>query len=217
MGRRGWGGRPPDDDDDARKRIVDAAIRCIERSGPARVTLSDVATELAVTRRTVYRYFGTTEELFTAVSQFAFAGWVSRVQALAKDTDDVAEMLVEVVAFIIEQLPGEPLLTLLLASDRTAVFSRQMVQPDAIARGRIILQHTNIGWSELGHDDHDLDDLVEFLFRIIQSMVIAPSEPPRSPSELRAFLRRWIGPAVSPPANRPASGQRRRSAGSAAR
>ena len=32
---------------------------------------------------------------------------------------------------------------------------------------------------------------------MIQSMVIAPPEPPRSSAELRAYLRRWVGPAVN--------------------
>lgn len=31
MGRKGWGGTPPADDDEARKRIVDAVIRSMER------------------------------------------------------------------------------------------------------------------------------------------------------------------------------------------
>lgn len=196
MGRRGWGGTPPSDDDDAQKRIVDAAIRCIDRSGPARVTLSDVAVELAVTRRTVYRYFATTEELFTAVSQFAFAGWITRVQALTAGMDDVTEMVIEVVAYIIEQLPEQPLLTLLLVTDRTSLFSRQMLQPDSIARCRTILEHTGIDNKALGYSDRRMNDLVEFLLRIIQSMVIAPSEPPRSSAELRACLRRWVVPML---------------------
>ena len=197
MGRRGWGGTPPADDDDARKKIIHAAIRCVERSGPARVTLSDVTVELAVTRRTVYRYFATTEELFTAVSQFAFAGWVTRVQDLTAGMDDTTEMLIEAVAYIIEQLPEQPLLTLLLATGRSGLFSRQMLQPDAIARCRIILEHAGFDWRADGYDERVVDELVEFLLRIIQSMVIAPSEPARSPAELRAYLRHWVGPALT--------------------
>jgi hypothetical protein len=112
---------------------------------------------------------------------------------------DVTEQLIEVVAHIIEQLPNEPLLALLLANHRTNQFSRRMLLPDEIARCRAILEHTHIDWATLGYDAHTLDELVEFLLRIIQSMVIAPPEPPRSSTELRAYLRRWIGPALSAP------------------
>ena len=41
--RRGWDGSPPADDTEARKKIIDAALVCIERRGPAHTTLSDVA------------------------------------------------------------------------------------------------------------------------------------------------------------------------------
>jgi hypothetical protein len=74
-----------------------------------------------------------------------------------------------------------------------------MLLPDEIARCRAILEHTHIDWATLGYDAHTLDELVEFLLRIIQSMVIAPPKAPRSSTELRAYLRRSIGPALSAP------------------
>ena len=120
---------------------------------------------------------------------------------------DVAGQPVEVVAYIIERLPHEPQLALLLAHDRSNLFSRTMLgrrratpprAPAEIARCRTLLQHTHIDWTALGYDDKAIDELVEFLLRIIQSMVIAPPEPPRSSTELRAYVRRWVGPAVNP-------------------
>jgi hypothetical protein len=54
-----------------------------------------------------------------------------------------------------------------------------------------------IDWAALGYDDHTIDERVEFLLRIIQSMVVAPADPPRSSAELRAYLHRRIGPALT--------------------
>lgn len=198
MGRKGWAGSPPRDDEDARKRIVEAALDCIGRRGPAQTSLSDVADALGITRRTVYRYFATTEELFTAAAEVAMDGFVARIETLTADIDDVAGQLVEVVAFIVERLPDEPLLTLLLENDRTNQFSRRMLTRPVIDRCRIILRHSRIDWDTLGYRrDADLDELIEFLLRIIQSMVIAPHEPPRDGAALRAFLHRWVGPSLS--------------------
>lgn len=196
MGRKGWGGAPPDDDDDARKRIVDATLRCVERRGPAAASLSDVAESLGITRRTIYRYFTGSDELFAAAAEVALGGFVSQIEAITADLD-VSEQLIEVVAHIIEQLPHEPQLALLLANDSTHVFSRRMLLPDEIARCRAMLQHTHIDWAAMGYTDDTLDELIEFLLRIIQSMVVAPREPARTPAELRAFLRRWITPALT--------------------
>jgi AcrR family transcriptional regulator len=196
--RRGWDGSPPADDTEARKKIIDAALVCIERRGPAHTTLSDVAVDLGITRRTVYRYFATTEELFTAVAEVALDSWIPRIEAITSGALDVTDLLVELVAHIIEELPNEPLLTLLLASDHMTLFSRQMLQPPQIARARTILRHTRIDWAALGYDDAAIDELVEFLLRNIQSMIIAPPEPPRTGTQLRAYLRRWIAPAFKP-------------------
>jgi hypothetical protein len=109
----------------------------------------------------------------------------------------LSEQLIEVVAHIIERLPHEPQLALLLANDRTNQFSRAMLMPDEIARFRLLLQHTRIDWKQLGYSDSDIDELVEFLLRIIQSMVIAPIDPPRAGTSLRSYLRRWVGPALA--------------------
>ena len=198
MGRKGWAGSPPADDAEAGKRIIDAALQLVDQRGAAQTTVSDIADALGITRRTVYRYFAGTEELFAAVAEVALGSFVAQIDRLVADLD-VAGQLVEVVAHIIERLPHEPQLVLLLANDRSNVFSRGMLTPDVIVRCRAILRHAQIDWAQLGFDDDTIDELIELLLRIIQSMVIAPPDPPRSGAELRAYLHRWVGPALSRP------------------
>ncbi|MFA5707831.1 TetR/AcrR family transcriptional regulator [Mycolicibacterium sp.] len=197
MGRRGWRGQPPGDDTEARKRIVDSALRMLERHGPRRTTVSLVADDLGITRPTIYRHFATTEELLGAAAEVALAGWTARIGELTAAMTDPAELLVEAVAHLAERLPQEPLLAQLLDTDRARSVGHAMVSPEAIARSRSMLEHTQIDWSSLGFTDTAFDDLVEYLLRLIQSMVIAPSNPPRSAEELRAYLSRWITPVLS--------------------
>jgi AcrR family transcriptional regulator len=200
MARKGWGGSPPADDAEARKRIIDTALRLVDRQGAARTTVSDIADALGITRRTVYRYFTGTDELFAAAAESALGSFVTQIDRIVADMD-VTGQLVEVVAYIIERLPQEPQLALLLANDRSNIFSRAMLTPDVIARCRAVLHHAQIDWDQLGFDDPMIDELVELLLRMIQSMVIAPPDPPRSGLELRAYLHRWIGPALAPRAH----------------
>jgi AcrR family transcriptional regulator len=208
MGRKGWGGAPPADDEEARKRIVDAAIRSMERRGPQQTTLSVIAGDLGVTRPTVYRYFATIDELMTAAGDVALGGWTARIADLTSGVSDPVEMLVESVAYLVERLPEEPLLTMLLETDRTRLTSQQMVVGESLVRSRVLLEHTDIDWATLGYRGKDFDDLVEFLLRIIQSMVLVPSSPARSATELRAVLRHWIGPVVTTPPGSAASRRR---------
>lgn len=197
MGRRGWAGAPPSDDREARERIVLAAVTSVERRGPHRTTLSAVAADLGITRPTVYRLFPSTEDLLTAAAEVALDGWTARIGLLANDFDDPVDFLVESVAHLVEQLPGEPLLTVLLKTDRMLAVTQQMVTPGAVARSRVMLENTGISWAAVGLVGSRMDDFIEFVLRIIQSMVIAPSDPPREAEALRSYLRQWIGPAVS--------------------
>jgi AcrR family transcriptional regulator len=196
MGRKGWAGTPPADDAEARKRIIDTTRRITDRRGAAQTTVADVADALGISRRTVYNYFTSSEELFTAVAQLTLQGFVADVKSIIADLDVTAQ-LIEMVAYIIERHPREPQLALLLANDRSYAFSRAMLSSSVIARGREFLHQAHIDWAALGYDDRTVDELVEFPLHIIQSMVVAPPESPRTGSELRAYLRRWIGPALS--------------------
>lgn len=211
MGRRGWRGAPPADDAEARRRIIEAAGRLIERRGPQRTSLSDVAAELGVTRPTVYRYFAATEDLLAAAAEVTLQGWTARIGKLSAGIGDPAELLVEAVAYLVEHLPREPLLSLLLETDRARLVSQRMVLPDAISRSRIMLEHTSIDWKALGYRGQAMDELVEYLLRLVQSLVIAPSDPQRSPAALRALLRQWIGPVLAA-GGTPARSVRKRSA-----
>lgn len=210
MGRKGWGGAPPADDEEARKRIVDAAIRSMERRGPQGTSLSTIAGDLGITRPTVYRYFATIDELVTAASDVALGGWTARIADLTSGLDDPVDLLVEAVAYLVERLPQEPLLMTLLETDRTRLTSQQMVMGESIARSRVLLEHTGIDWAALGYRGKDFDVLVEYLLRLIQSMVLVPPQPPRSAAELRAVLRHWIGPVVMTPPPPPRSAASRR-------
>jgi AcrR family transcriptional regulator len=209
MGRKGWGGAPPANDEEARKRIIDAAIRSTERRGPQGTSLSVIADDLGITRPTVYRYFATFDDLVTAASEVALGGWTAQITDLISGIKDPVDLLVEAVAYLVEHLPEEPLLITVLQTERTRLMSQQMVVGEAIARSRMMLENTAIDWSGLGYRGKDFDDLVEYLLRIIQSMVLVPSEPPRSGGELRAVLRHWIGPVLMTP---PRSASRRRAA-----
>lgn len=197
MGRKGWGGMPPADDDEARKRIVDAALRCIAIHGPAATTAALVSEELSITRRTLYRYFVSTQEMLTAAAEVALIGFMGQIEARMQ-VADVTEHVIEIVASVIERLPDEPLLAVLLANDPANLFSRQMLRRDVIARSRRVLQNAGIDWAAAGYDEQQLDELTEFLLRIVQSMVVAPGDPPKTGDVLRDYLRRWIGPALDP-------------------
>jgi AcrR family transcriptional regulator len=53
--------------DDTRRRIIDAAYECIWRSGFARTSVDSIAARAGVTKRTLYGYFRSKDDLLAAV------------------------------------------------------------------------------------------------------------------------------------------------------
>jgi AcrR family transcriptional regulator len=195
--RHGWRGDPPGSEAEARERIVGAAMRCVDRYGPGKTGLSDVAAELGVTRQTVYRYFAGTDDLLAAVARSSADSYLDRLaQHLAQLTDPV-EVVVEALAFTIERLPEERYLGVLLTPGRSGRFFAGVTSPEAVAFARSLLVRTAVDWAKAGYDRAELGELGEFTLRVLQSLVLDPGTPRRSGPALRGFLRRWIGPAIA--------------------
>jgi AcrR family transcriptional regulator len=195
MRSRPWRGDPPADDTEARERIITAAMRCIDRHGPIKTGLSDVAAELGITRQTVYRLYPSTDHLFQAVAVAAADTFVDRMVARVSDLTDPAEMLVECIAFTIEHLGQERYLSVLLPG-RPALAGQQFTSAIPTNLTRTLLARLPIDWKELGIRQRQQDDLVEIYLRTLHSLLVDPG-PPRSPSELRAFIRTWLTPVVA--------------------
>jgi AcrR family transcriptional regulator len=189
--RHGWAGSPPADDDEARRRIVDAAMRCVDEHGPRQFTIAQVATDLGVIRQTVYRYYPSTDELFAAVGQVAVEGFIDELAEHLQTIDDPADWFVEALASAIERVPRRPYLTLLLDAGRTEPFTRGITSTEAMAVGREMVKRSSVDWAAHDYEVSDLDELIELMLRLLQSMVIDPPAEPRSPAQLRAWLRRW--------------------------
>ncbi|HWI44254.1 MAG TPA: helix-turn-helix domain-containing protein [Nocardioides sp.] len=194
MRNRGWQGDPPANDEEARARIVAAAMRCIAQFGPNKTGLSDVAAEVGVTRQTVYRLFPSTEELFSAVSVVAAETFLGRLVARVQDFTELSEMLVECVAFTLEQLDQERHLSLLLDSGRVAV-SEQFTSSVPSDLTRTFLTMLPVDWAELGVTSEQRDLLIEVYLRTLQSVLIHAGRQ-RDGKQMRAFLRVWLAPAV---------------------
>lgn len=196
MGHHGWQGNPPRTEAEARERIVAAATTCLEKFGPAKTTLSDVASELGVTRQTVYRYYANLAELFAAVAQAGLDDFVDRMQRHLSTARTPSEAAIESVVFAVRAIPQERHIGALFQAGETDVFSRDVTSAAAVALGADILRRIPVNWSEIGVADDELGGLAEILMRLFVSFLQYPADPPRSEDELRALVRRWLGPAL---------------------
>jgi AcrR family transcriptional regulator len=194
MRTHGWGGATPANDEEAIERILDAASVAISERG-ATIRVADVARSLEISRQTVYNYFPG-NSLLEALANRSGLRFIERlVSHLAGHTDPI-EALVESFAFTLEWLPSDPPVQLMLANDlgRTSV---EVTSDMAKQFGHRILASLDVDWVGLGMDDAAIDDLVEYMLRMLQSFMIDPGRPPRRGDALRGYIRRWLGPVVA--------------------
>jgi len=81
-------------------RILEGALAVLARSGPRKLSISDVCQEAAVARGTLYRYFASKDELLDAVARYVGRGAESRLALAIERQPDPAQR-VEVVFDVI--------------------------------------------------------------------------------------------------------------------
>ncbi|EME52468.1 TetR/AcrR family transcriptional regulator [Amycolatopsis decaplanina] len=198
MGHHGWRGNPPGTEREARRRIVEAATACIDRVGLAKTSLSDVATEAGVTRQTVYRYFPSLADILSAVALDRVEEFAGRMERHLATFGDAAEVAVESVVFGVRVVPDEPYLGLLLKAGEADVFTVAVTSSRSFALGARILRNVPVDWAAVGvTTDEDFEGLAEMLMRLFLSFLQYPSTPAHTDEQLRALVRRWIGPALT--------------------
>ncbi|MGN2638768.1 TetR/AcrR family transcriptional regulator [Nocardia takedensis] len=193
---RGWRGNPPDNEDEARRRILEAARRCILRLSAARTTLSDVATELGVTRQTVYRYYPSAFELLAAVGEAGTNDFLDRIEDHIRHITDPEDAVIEAMFYALNSVPTDPTVGVLLQTGDTEMFSRGATSTTALSFSTQSMYRLPVDWDGFGFDEHDVADFAEVLLRLFLSLLQYPTTPPRTEEQMKAFLRGWVGPAL---------------------
>jgi AcrR family transcriptional regulator len=194
----GWSGSAPATDDEAIARILHAAGKAIDAQG-ADFSIADVARTLGVTRQTVYRYFPSTDALLVAAAVHAASDFLDRMATHLHGVSDPVEAVTEGIATALEWLPKDKHIGLLIVPGRADAHTESVTSDVAVQFANSMLRRFDVDWAGLGFTDSELDELAEHLLRIIQSFVIDPGRPPRQGDELRDYLRRWVGAAVTQP------------------
>jgi AcrR family transcriptional regulator len=177
----------------ATERLLDAAARCIERDGLSVTSIASVATEAGVSRPTVYRYFDDRHALLMATLLREGRDLASRTAAHLRDVESAADMVVEAVLFVLNQVPHEPLWAEVWTSTLLdASMLDEFTQPQAIAIAREALDRLErlADWKEA-----DALEGIEIALRFALTLLIAPG-PDRSDAEMREMLHRRLVPAL---------------------
>jgi AcrR family transcriptional regulator len=112
--------------DDARERILAAAERCIDRHGIRKTTMDDVASEVGLSRPSVYRYFADRDDLLVELVARHARVLNDRAHKSMSRQNSLSDQIVEGVISIADNGLREPLTRYAIDTDGSSL-SRRMI------------------------------------------------------------------------------------------
>jgi AcrR family transcriptional regulator len=120
----------PESTDDARERILAAAERCIDRHGIRKTTMDDIASEVGLSRPSVYRYFADRDDLLLELITRHGRALLDRAHTTLSRQGSLADQIIESLLYIADHGRRDPLTRYLIDPDGTSL-GRQMIASGA--------------------------------------------------------------------------------------
>jgi AcrR family transcriptional regulator len=173
-------------------RVLDAAERCLRRSGIRRSTMIEVAEEAGISRAWLYRHFPDKDSLVLAVLVRSDTEFWSRARAEVSRAIGLPAQVAEAVRLSRSQQPGALLLEL-TSSEPDAVGAVVGTGIGDMLPGLATFWHSYVEEAKARREvrgDLDVPRAAEWIMRIVISLVSIPSGlvDTEDPVELRRFL-----------------------------
>ncbi|MDT4996836.1 MAG: hypothetical protein QOD45_904 [Pseudonocardiales bacterium] len=184
--------------DSPRDRIVAAAERCFAQYGVAKTTVEDVAAIAGSSRATVYRYFpGGRDEIILAALLRSAQEFLPQIPARLRTARSVGDAIVELVVSAVTWVRSEPWREALLSTPLSrALDSSDAAAPYALCAAFIAPYFEQAKAAKLVRPQVTLADAVEFVVRMIHSLLVVPGHQDRSDAQLRRYVRTFVVPAL---------------------
>ena len=112
--------------DDARERILAAAERCIDRHGIRKTTMDDIASEVGLSRPSVYRYFADRDDLLIELISRHGRALVARARKAVSRHSSLTDQIVESLLHVADHARRDPI-------------TRHCIDPDSTSLGRRLI------------------------------------------------------------------------------
>ncbi|OBH05748.1 TetR family transcriptional regulator [Mycobacterium sp. E2699] len=198
---RWWGDdRAILDDEEARRRILDAAGRCIVRRGNTQFRMGEVADEAGVSRSTVYRYFPGRDDVLLGLMLMRVDRALGDLVRSLPAPDDPVRSVPEMVLARVESVDGNPLNEALFAAESTAVATALEKGSEPVVQ--LLLRHYEPlldRWKAAGrlYDDLEPRSIVQWL-HATTLFLLAPSWRHRPVADKRKFVEQFVVRAMVP-------------------
>lgn len=173
--------------------MLDAAKRCIERWGVAKVTIDDIAAESRVSRATLYRLFpGGKDVLFDALRVRELEEFFTLLRSEVEGSETLEDLLVSTVVCATRELRADEHLAMMLSSEPGETVTQLTVEglPRVIRVASAFL----VPLVDPFLDRSEGRALIDVLARLVLSYFLAPSDHVDlgDPVSARSFLRPFL-------------------------
>ncbi|MCJ7437269.1 MAG: TetR/AcrR family transcriptional regulator [Acidimicrobiia bacterium] len=185
------------DPDRVETRAVDATLACIARHGLSKTTIDDIAREAGCSRATLYRYFGSRQELVTAAVHAEASRVASLVREVAGSATTLEDAVVGVLGVAGRELGEHPALRFV-----ADVEPDQLLPYLTFAGGDRFLQDAAgaIAPCFARFLGDDAERAAEWVARIGLALWLSPTAPVSlaDAEALRGYVRAFVLPAIQP-------------------
>ena len=179
--------------------IIAAAKSCYLASGISATGMKEVAISAGVARSTVYRYFPGRDDLLVATIKMEMERLNVRIRKKLARYPDPADQMVEGLIVAIKEVPRQPLLRAVFASEEDSRARKAVWNSDVIVGfGTELMDHVISPAREAGllQDAVPPEILVEWVYRLLLSFLTLPSNWVRSDAQLRTTLHALLVPVL---------------------
>jgi AcrR family transcriptional regulator len=187
--------------DDSRERILAAAERCIERHGIRKTTMDDVASEVGLSRPSVYRYFADRDDLLVELVARHARVLIARAHKAMSRQSSLPDQIIEGLLYLADH-------------GRHDALTRHVVDPDVTSLGRRMISS---GTSEIMRGElwdpfldvalanNELPDGLPrldthlFLSGLTKTVMRGLEDGEGDVKRYRSILRRFVAPAFARP------------------
>lgn len=180
---------------DVRERILDAATKCLLESGLDARLHAAIAERAGLSRPTVYKYVGDQAAILDAVRDREIEAFFTAAVPLLRRSDDLAAGLVDAVVFVVDYGRSHTLLQKAMREHPELILPALTTESGPLV-DRIHAMFSDQIDRALAAAGADLDSrvVVEWIFRLIVSLITTPSGPStETPEQLRAYIEVLFG------------------------
>jgi AcrR family transcriptional regulator len=185
--------------DDARERILTAAERCIDRHGIRKTTIDDIASEVGLSRPSVYRYFADRDDLLIELNIRHARALINRAQKSMSRQSNFPDQIVEGLLYVADHARRDPL-------------TRHAIDPDGTSLGRRMIASGTSEMLRAEFFDPYLDaavansqlpqgvaraDIHLWLGNLVKALMRGLEDGEADLKRYRSMLRRFVAPAFT--------------------